>query len=71
MKRDVSASPAVRGGLEAIRALRQSFSDLHEQIEQLASNSRERSVALTHLETAAMWAIKALVMTDPESKAVV
>jgi len=54
-------------GVNKIAKLRQVFSDLHEIIEQLAPNSRERSVALTNLETTAMWAIKAVVCNDPES----
>lgn len=55
------------GGLEKIRQLREAFSALHEKINELAPQSRERSVALTELETAAMWAIKAVVCNDPES----
>ncbi len=51
--------------LNNIRVLRQAFSDLHEAIVQNAPESRERAVALTHLETAAMWAIKAVVCNDP------
>jgi hypothetical protein len=58
-------SPA---GLEKISRLRQAFSDLHDLIEREAPNSRERSVALTNLETTAMWAIKAVVCNDPESE---
>jgi hypothetical protein len=58
-------SPA---GLEKISRLRQVFSDLHDLIEREAPNSRERSVALTNLETTAMWAIKAVVCNDPESE---
>lgn len=54
-------------GLEKITTLRESFSKLHDQIEQLCPPSRERSVALTNLETTAMWAIKAIVCNDPES----
>jgi len=54
-------------GLDRIRQLRDLFSQLHEEIERLAPQSRERSVALTNLETAAMWAIKSVVCNDPES----
>lgn len=56
-------------GLAKITQLRQAFSDLHDKIELLAPNSREKSVALTNLETTAMWAIKAVVCNDPESVA--
>jgi len=55
-------------GLEKIAVLRAAFSDLHDTVEQLAPASRERSVALTELETAAMWAIKAVVCNDPASE---
>lgn len=54
-------------GLEKIRKLREAFSVLHNIIAELAPASRERSVGLTELETAAMWAIKAVVCNDPES----
>lgn len=56
-------------GLDKISTLRAEFSKLHDKIEELAPASRERSVALTQLETAAMWAIKAVVVNDPESEA--
>lgn len=55
-------------GLERITQLRQNFSMLHDLIEQVAPTSRERSIALTELETAAMWAIKAVVCNDPASE---
>ncbi len=47
--------------------LRKAFSALHELIEATCPESRERSVALTHLETPAMWAIKSVVCNDPEA----
>lgn len=55
-------------GLEKITALRQAFSDLTDKINELCPSSRERSVALTELETSAMWAIKSVVCNDPESE---
>lgn len=55
---------------KAITELRRSFSELEQLIQVYAPNSRQRSVALTNLETAAMWAIKSVVSTDPESIAV-
>jgi hypothetical protein len=54
-------------GLDKIRELRALFSHVHGEIERLAPASRERSVALTNLETTAMWGIKAVVCNDPES----
>ena len=54
-------------GLDKITKLRAKFSELHNLIEEIAPHSRERSVAFTELETTAMWAIKAVVVNDPES----
>ena len=54
-------------GLEKIKRLRKEFAALHASIEELAPASRERSVALTDLETTAMWAIKAVVFNDASS----
>jgi len=67
MKRYAHHKPS-ENGLTKIGELRQAFSDLHETIETLAPDSRERSVAFTQLEAAAMWSIKAVVCNDPESK---
>lgn len=53
-----------------IKHLREHFSDLHDLIESICPQSRERSVALTELETSAMWAIKSIVLNDPRSEAV-
>ncbi len=54
-------------GLEKITKLREAFSSLSDLILETCPVSRERSVALTELETTAMWAIKAVVCNDPES----
>lgn len=54
-------------GIEDVKVLRQAFSSLHDLIKKTAPDSREKSVALTNLETTAMWAIKAVVCNDPES----
>lgn len=55
-------------GLEKIIVLREQFSELMATIQRVCPASRERSVAFTELETAAMWAIKAVVFNDPESE---
>ena len=55
-------------GLESITRLREAFSDVKRSIERHCPESRQRSVALTELETAAMWAIKAVVFNDPQSE---
>lgn len=50
-----------------IKRLRQAFSNLDELINDLAPVTREKACAITNLETAAMWAIKAIVCNDPKS----
>lgn len=69
MKKTYAYHKPSNDGIEKIAALRKLFSDLHDRIEQLCPPSREKSVALTNLETTAMWAIKAVVCNDPESTA--
>ena len=55
-------------GLVKIQALREAFSVVHDAINDNAPHSRERSIALTELETSAMWAIKAIVFDDSGSE---
>lgn len=50
---------------EKINCLREHFSSLQRTIEAECPASRHRAVALTELETSAMWAIKAVVFNDP------
>lgn len=71
MKKTFAYHKPSEEGLKRITQLRRAFSNLHDVIEALAPNSREKSVALTELETTAMWAIKAVVCNDPESEAAV
>lgn len=54
-------------GFRRIQALREAFSSVARAIEENCSSSRQKSVAITELETAAMWAIKAVVFNDPAS----
>jgi hypothetical protein len=54
-------------GLYKITQLRTAFSLVKACIERNCAESRQRSVAITELETAAMWAIKAVVFNDPRS----
>ena len=68
MKKTYAYHKPSQAGVDKIARLRQAFSDLHDAIEELAPKSREQSVALTNLETTAMWAIKAVVCNDPESE---
>ena len=54
--------------LALITKIRTAASFLDDVITTCAPASRERSVAITKLEEAAMWAIKAVVCNDPSSK---
>jgi hypothetical protein len=55
-------------GLARITKLRVAFSVVKREIEHTCPESRHRAVAITELETAAMWAIKAVVFNDPASE---
>lgn len=55
-------------GLAKIESLREAFSRMEELIRSVCPDSRHKSVAITNLETAAMWAIKAVVFNDPDSE---
>lgn len=67
MKKTYAYHKPSESGVEKIKRLRELFSKAHEDIESLVPNSRERAVALTNLEQAAMWAIKAVICNDPGS----
>lgn len=55
-------------GFAKITALREAFSVVKAAIEDHCPPSRQTSIAITELETAAMWAIKAVVFNDPASE---
>lgn len=55
-------------GMTKINRLREAFSLVQRAIEDNCPNSRQKSVAITELETSAMWAIKAVVFNDPKSE---
>lgn len=60
--------PSPTGG-QTIAAIRAAFSNLQAELDRLLPMpSREKAVAITNLETSAMWATKAVVMNDPLSK---
>lgn len=54
-------------GLDRITRLREAFSGVQRVIDETCPLSRQKSIAVTELETAAMWAIKAVVFNDPQS----
>jgi hypothetical protein len=51
-------------GLKRITALREAYSVVQQCIKDNCVDSRQKSVAITELETSAMWAIKAVVFND-------
>jgi hypothetical protein len=55
-------------GMSRINRLREAFSAVDRAIRETCPDSRHKSVAITELETAAMWAIKAVVFNDPASE---
>lgn len=57
-----------KDGLDKVAKLREAFSTIDDIVQDVAPQSRERSLAITNLEQAAMWAIKAVVVNDPESE---
>jgi hypothetical protein len=52
--------------LPVIEATREAYKVLHAHLLTLPA-SRERSVAITELETSAMWAVKGIVFNDPNT----
>lgn len=52
--------------LPVIQSARDAYSELHKFLITLPQ-SRQRSIAITELETSAMWAIKGLVLNDSGS----
>jgi len=55
-------------GLAKITKLREYFSDGERLLRETCPESRHLSVAITNLETTAMWAIKSVVFNDPSSE---
>lgn len=54
-------------GVEKLKRVRLAFSQLIDVLEAECPMSRERSVAVTHLESASMWAVKAITHNDPNA----
>lgn len=52
--------------LPVIQEVREAYTELHKRILTLPA-SRQRAIAITELETSAMWAIKGLVLNDSGS----
>lgn len=55
-------------GMDRINNLREAYSTLLGVIQNECPDSRHKSVAITELETSAMWAVKAVVFNDPNSE---
>ena len=60
MKKEYQPLTVTEYGQNSIDQIRQAFSDLHEQMEKLAGPSRVRAIALTKLEEASHFAIRAI-----------
>jgi hypothetical protein len=60
---NITPGPDAIVRIERLRAVSKAFGL---SIIQEARDSRERSLALTHLEEAVMWAVKAIVMEQPK-----
>ena len=55
-------------GLKKINKLREHFSEGERLIREICGNTRQGAIAITNNEQTAMWAIKAVVFNDPDSK---
>lgn len=53
---------------DELRIVRQHAYDYALLINDVAPDGREKSTALTYLETALMWATKAVALSDPETE---
>lgn len=49
---------------EKIQQIRENFSKIYDFIEEIAKNSREKSLAITKLEEAQFWAIKGITRKE-------
>ena len=49
---------------EKIQQIRENFSKIYDFIEEIAKNSREKSLAITKLEEAQFWAIKGITREE-------
>tara|TARA_R110000851_G_scaffold325604_1_gene493700 strand:+ start:14163 stop:14375 length:213 start_codon:yes stop_codon:yes gene_type:complete len=67
MATDVSAKSFNPSNNEMVNSIKGAANDLAEAINQLPP-SRRRSVALTNLETASMWAVKAVFYNDDNER---
>jgi len=63
MKTDVTAKDFNPSNNELVDAIKGKANELAAVIEKLP-NGRRKSIALTHLETASMFAVKAIFYTD-------
>lgn len=51
-------------GLSSVNEIKTAFVELEALIDRHAKNGRRKSIALTNLETAAMYAVKSVVVGD-------
>lgn len=59
-----------REGQVLMDALRVAYMGLVQDLDGLVPECREKAVAFTALEESAMWAMKALALTDPDGEVI-
>lgn len=62
LQRSMTNIPPTEQQIERIESTRDAAKDLGRRIIDNCADGRERSLALTHLEDAVMWAVKAIVL---------
>jgi len=62
---NVRPSPEAIGRIEIVREKAKELVDL---VFELIPESRERSLACTHLEETVMWGVKAICLYDPDAR---
>jgi hypothetical protein len=68
MRKTYAHHTPTASAVEKIKRIRKAFDVLHDALDvEIPHPSREMACTLTNLETASMWAIKALVLNDPQS----
>lgn len=55
-------------GMSRIDRLREHFSDGERLINEFCHDPRRRAIAITQNEQTAMWAIKAVIFSDPDAE---
>lgn len=65
LERSLTNQAPAPATIELIESVRSTAKELGRDIIDLCPDTRERSLALTHLEETVMWAVKSLVLYQP------